>query len=76
MCVEDQGVLAGPWPQGLNVSQILFVLNMNLVNKCSVLVYMLQLIFLFQLIFVFLCFKFISIHYHTPKQWENKKQLK
>ena len=34
---------------------------------------MLQLIFLFQLIFVFLCFKFISIHYHTPKQWENKK---
>ena len=31
-------VLAGPWPLGLNVSQILLVLNINLVNQCSVFV--------------------------------------
>ena len=31
-------------PQGLNVSQILLVLNINLVNKCSVLVHISQLV--------------------------------
>ena len=34
-----RSVQAGPWPQGLNVSQILLLLNINLVNKCSLLVY-------------------------------------
>ena len=29
--------------------------------------------FSFQLIFVFRCLKFISKHYHTQKQWKNKK---
>ena len=37
-------VLTGPWPQGLNVSQILLVLNINLVNQCSVFVYLSQLV--------------------------------
>ena len=40
----SSSILAGPWPQGLNVSQILLVLNINLVNKCSVLIYMSQLV--------------------------------
>ena len=40
----DQGVQAGPWPQGLNVAQILLVLNINLVNKCIVLVHISQLV--------------------------------
>ena len=31
--------------------------------------------FLFQVIFV-LCFKFISIYYHTQKQWKNKNYLR
>ena len=44
VCFKDQGVLAGPWPRGLNVCQILLVLNINLVNKCSVLVYISQLV--------------------------------
>ena len=39
-----QGVLAGPWPQGLNVSQILLVLNINLANQCSIFVYLSQLV--------------------------------
>ena len=43
VCVSDQGVLAGPWPQGLNVSHILLVLNINLLNQCSVFVYLSQL---------------------------------
>ena len=44
MVIDSQGVLAGPWPQGLNLSQILLVLNINLVNKRSVLVYVSQLV--------------------------------
>ena len=35
VCVYGQGLLAGPWPQGLNVSQILSVLNINLVNNIT-----------------------------------------
>ena len=32
------------WPQGLNVSKILLVLNINLVNQCCVFVYLSQLV--------------------------------
>ena len=39
-----RSVQAGPWPQGLNVSQILLVLNINLVNQCSIFVYLSQLV--------------------------------
>ena len=39
----------------------------------SNLIYMLQSIFYFSLfVLFFLCFKFISIRYHTQKQWKNK----
>ena len=43
VCLRS-GSLVGQWPQGLNVSQILFVLNINLVNQCSVLAYISQLV--------------------------------
>ena len=39
-----RSVQAGPWPQGLNISQILLVLNINLVNQCSIFVYLSQLV--------------------------------
>ena len=39
-----RSVQAGPWPQGLNVSQILLLLNINLVNQCSIFVYLSQLV--------------------------------
>ena len=39
-----RSVQAGPWPQGLNVSQILLVLNINLVNQCSIFVCLSQLV--------------------------------
>ena len=43
VCLRS-GSLVGQWPQGLNVSQILLVLNINLVNQCSVLAYISQLV--------------------------------
>ena len=43
VCLRS-GILVGQWPQGLNVSQILLVLNINLVNQCSVLAYISQLV--------------------------------
>ena len=43
VCLRS-GSLVGPLPQGLNVSQILLVLNTNLVNQCSVLAYISQLV--------------------------------
>ena len=43
VCLRS-GILVGQWPQGLNVSQILLVLDINLVNKCSVLVNISQLL--------------------------------
>ena len=43
VCLRS-GSLVGQWPQGLNVSQILLMLNINLVNQCSVLAYISQLV--------------------------------
>ena len=43
VCLRS-GSLVGQWPQGLNVSQILLVLNIKLVNQCSVLAYISQLV--------------------------------
>ena len=46
---------SGPWPQRLIVSQILVVLNINLVNKCSVLVY----------IYIYYIYIYIYIYIYT-----------
>ena len=43
VCLRS-GSLVDQWPQGLNVSQILLVLNINFVNQCSVLAYISQLV--------------------------------
>ena len=43
VCLRS-GSLVGPLSQGLNVSQILLVLNANLVNQCSVLAHISQLV--------------------------------